>query len=129
MITNINKFRKLNEDNHNLDYHTIDWDKLLIDYQDWLSSKNLTQAGYIMAFDFMKDEIQKYKVLENVVNEEITHTLQQDNHDKLKITLPENLILKVAKKMFKCKTFKDISSLGSKDYDQLIKKLYTDYTK
>lgn len=51
--------------------------------------------------------------------------LQQDSGDKLKISLDEEIILKHAKKMFKkIKTIKDVTSLGSSDYNKLIKHLY-----
>ncbi len=53
-------------------------------------------------------------------------TLQQDAHDKIKITLDEDIILKHAKKMFKnIKTIKDVKGLGTSDYDKLIKQLST----
>jgi len=52
-------------------------------------------------------------------------SLQQDSGDKLKISLDEEIILKHAKKMFKkIKTIKDVTSLGSSDYNKLIKHLY-----
>jgi hypothetical protein len=51
--------------------------------------------------------------------------LQQDSADKLKISLDEEIILKHAKKMFKnIKTIKDVMSLGTSDYNKLIKHLY-----
>ena len=54
-------------------------------------------------------------------------TLQQDNHDKISVTLPEDIILKYAKKFLKKYklTMRDIKNLGSSDYDKLIKYLST----
>jgi len=61
------------------------------------------------------------KFLENMV------TMQQDNKDKISITLPENIIVAYANKFFKKRklTMKDIKGLGSSEYDALIKYLST----
>jgi len=70
-----------------------------------------------------------FKITLNI-NESIK-TLQQDAHDKLKITLDEDIILNAAKAMFKnkVKVYSDISKLGTVDYDNLIKKLYDNHKK
>lgn len=78
-------------------------------------------------FEYFRVQMTQYDRPEYIWNRQTTEskiTLQQDAHDKIKVTLDEEVILKHAKKMFKnIKTMKDVKSLGTSNYDKLIKEL------
>lgn len=78
-------------------------------------------------FEYFRVQMAQYDRPEYIWNRQTTEskiTLQQDAHDKIKVTLDEEVILKHAKKMFKnIKTMKDVKSLGTSNYDKLIKEL------
>lgn len=65
MISNINDFKKINENNNNEEqlYHEINWDELFKSVTDYASVfPEEEKRNIILTYYFIKDNIEKYKM-------------------------------------------------------------------